>query len=144
MPHEGAADRSGQQRDHGAGDLPRCARSWTRSWWRACGGRCARSLPTTWQAYGEATIEAVAPLRLRSGPTSSCTGARPAGFLAGPEGNARIVGELARATGAPVISTADAMVEALRHSGVRSTAVVTPYLPSVNQGLTRYVQAGGV
>jgi maleate cis-trans isomerase len=43
-----------------------------------------------------------------------------------------------------VISTADAMVQALRHSGVRSTAVVTPYMPSVNEGLTRYVEAGGI
>ena len=36
------------------------------------------------------------------------------------------------------------MVQALQHSGVRSTTVVTPYLPSVNDGLTRYVQAGGI
>ena len=36
------------------------------------------------------------------------------------------------------------MVEALRYSDVRSTAVVTPYLPSVNDGLTRYVKAGGI
>jgi maleate isomerase len=32
----------------------------------------------------------------------------------------------------------------LRHSGVRSTAVVTPYMPSVNEGLTRYVEASGI
>jgi len=36
------------------------------------------------------------------------------------------------------------MVESLRHDGVRVTTVVTPYLPSVNEGLTRYVEAGGI
>jgi maleate cis-trans isomerase len=93
--------------------------------------------------YGEATIEAVAPF-LSERPDIVVHGCTAGGFLAGPEGNARIVAELERATGAPVVSTADAMVQALRHDGVRSTAVVTPYLPSVNDGLTRYVEAGGI
>jgi len=93
--------------------------------------------------YGEATIEAVAPF-VSERPDIVVHGCTAGGFLAGPVGNARIVAELERATGAPVVSTADAMVEALRHSGVRSTTVVTPYLPSVNEGLTRYVEAGGI
>lgn len=91
--------------------------------------------------YGEATIEAVQSF-VSERPDIVVHGCTAGGFLAGPAGNARIVGELERATGAPVVSTADAMVEALRHDGVRSTTVVTPYLPSVNDGLTRYVQAG--
>jgi maleate cis-trans isomerase len=103
--------------------------------------RQPRSAPA--EVAGEATIEAVAPF-VSERPDIVVHGCTAGGFLAGPEGNARIVAELERVTGAPVISTADAMVEALRHSGVRSTAVVTPYLPSVNQGLTRYVEAGGV
>jgi maleate cis-trans isomerase len=93
--------------------------------------------------YGEATIEAVAPF-VSERPDIVVHGCTAGGFLAGPEGNARIVAELERATGAPVVSTADAMVEALRHDGVRTTTVVTPYLPSVNEGLTRYVHAGGI
>ena len=93
--------------------------------------------------YGEATIEAVAPF-VTERPAIVVHGCTAGGFLAGPAGNARIVAELERATGAPVVSTADAMVEALRHDGVRTTTVVTPYLPSVNDGLTRYVQAGGI
>jgi maleate cis-trans isomerase len=93
--------------------------------------------------YGEATIEAVARFASER-PDIVVHGCTAGGFLAGPEGNARIVAQLERATGAPVVSTADAMVEALRLSGVRRTAVVTPYLPSVNEGLTRYVEAGGI
>jgi maleate cis-trans isomerase len=93
--------------------------------------------------YGEATIEAVAPF-VSERPDIVVHGCTAGGFLAGPAGNARIVAELERVTGAPVVSTADAMVEALRYSQVRSTTVVTPYLPSVNEGLTRYVEAGGI
>jgi maleate cis-trans isomerase len=58
--------------------------------------------------YGEATIEAVAPF-VSERPDIVVHGCTAGGFLAGPEGNARIVEQLARATGAPVISTADAM-----------------------------------
>ena len=93
--------------------------------------------------YGEATIEAVAPF-ISERPDIVVHGCTTGGFLAGPEGNARIVAQLERATAAPVVSTADAMVEALLHDGVRNTAVVTPYLPSVNDGLARYLQASGI
>ena len=93
--------------------------------------------------YGEATIDAVASF-VSERPDIVVHGCTAGGFLAGPEGNARIVGELERVTGAPVVSTADAMVEALRHDGVRNTAVVTPYLASINDGLTRYLEACGI
>jgi maleate cis-trans isomerase len=93
--------------------------------------------------YGQATIAAAAPF-VSERPDIVVHGCTAGGFIAGPEGNARVVGELGRVTGAPVVSTADAMVESLRHDGVRVTTVVTPYLPSVNEGLTRYVEAGGI
>jgi maleate cis-trans isomerase len=93
--------------------------------------------------YGGATIRAAAPF-LSDRPDIVVHGCTAGGFLAGPEGNARIVAQLERATGAPIVSTADAMVEALRHDDVRNTAVVTPYLPSVNEGLTRYLNASGI
>jgi maleate cis-trans isomerase len=78
-------------------------------------------------AYGVATLDAVAPF-IAARPDVVVYGCTAAGFLAGPEGNARIVGELGRSTGADVISTAQAMVEALGHSGVRAAAILTPYL----------------
>lgn len=94
-------------------------------------------------AYGRATVAAVAPFVARR-PDLVVYGCTAAGFLAGPDGNARMVADLAAATGAPVVSTANAMVEALAHDGVVETAVVTPYLPAVNDGLVAYLRQSGV
>ena len=94
-------------------------------------------------AYGRSTIEAVTPF-IPTKPDLVVYGCTAAGFLAGPAGNARMVEELARATGAPVVSTAEAMIEALRHSKVTRTAVVTPYLKAVNDGLENYLRTSGI
>lgn len=91
-------------------------------------------------AYGRMTIEAIEPFVARK-PTLVVYGCTAAGFLAGPEGNGRIVGEIKARTGAPVVSTSEAMVEALCRSGVKSTVVVTPYLQAVNDGLIGYLEA---
>jgi maleate isomerase len=45
---------------------------------------------------------------------------------------------------ATVVSTAGAMVEALRSADVSNTAVVTPYLRSVNDGLRDYLESSGI
>lgn len=71
-------------------------------------------------------------------------GCTAAGFLAGPRGNEDLVETLRAKTGAPAVSTADAMVEVLREAGVSSTAVVTPYLAPVNEGLRAYLEASGI
>ncbi len=94
-------------------------------------------------AYGEMTIEAVEPF-IGKQPTLVVYGCTAAGFLAGPEGNGRIVSELKARTGAPVVSTSEAMVDALRHSNVRRTIVVTPYLKAVNDGLASYLTSSGI
>jgi maleate isomerase len=43
-----------------------------------------------------------------------------------------------------VVSTTGAMVEALRGAGVLNTAVVTPYLQPVNDGLRDYLESSGI
>lgn len=91
-------------------------------------------------AYGRMTIEAIEPF-VATAPTLIVYGCTAAGFLAGPEGNGRIVAEIKARTAAPVVSTSEAMVEALSHSGVKSTVVVTPYLEAVNTGLIGYLKA---
>ena len=55
-----------------------------------------------------------------------------------------MVDKLCARTGASVVSTADAMVDALRHEGVSGTAVVTPYLKPVNDGLRAYLEISGI
>ncbi len=94
-------------------------------------------------AYADATLAAVEPF-LAAAPGLVFYGCTAAGFLAGPDGNAAMVAKLTARTGATVVSTAGAMVDVLRHEGVTSAAVVTPYLPAVNDGLRAYLSASGI
>jgi maleate isomerase len=55
-----------------------------------------------------------------------------------------MVERLRERTRATVVSTAGAMVEALRSAGVSNAAVVTPYLRSVNDGLRDYLESSGI
>ena len=94
-------------------------------------------------AYTEATLEAIEPFAAE--PLDLVIyGCTAAGFLGGPDGNARMVERLRERTRAPVVSTAGAMIDALRSAGVSETAVVTPYLQPVNDGLRDYLERSGI
>ncbi len=93
--------------------------------------------------YRRSTLDAVEPF-IAQKPDLVVYGCTAAGFLGGPDGNALMVEALARRTGAKVISTAGAMEAVLRHEGVKQTAVVTPYLPAVNDGLRSYLDHADV
>lgn len=71
-------------------------------------------------------------------------GCTAAGFMMGPARDAEIAAELARITGKPVVTTAFAMMEALRHLNVRNVALVTPYQDLVNDRLRRFVEDSGI
>ena len=94
-------------------------------------------------AYSESTLAAVTPFLTprRELVVHGCTAA---GFLGGPEGTARMTRALRDRTGAAVVSTASAMVDALRRDGVTETAVVTPYLDAVNRGLRAYLSSARI
>jgi maleate cis-trans isomerase len=93
-------------------------------------------------AYAEATLDAIEPFAAE--PLDLVIyGCTAAGFLGGPSGNAGMVERLRERTGAPVVSTAGAMIEALRNAGVLETAVVTPYLQPVNDGLRHFLESSG-
>jgi maleate cis-trans isomerase len=94
-------------------------------------------------AYAEATLDAVAPF---TGEPWDLViyGCTAAGFIGGPDSNARMVESLRERTGATVVSAAGAMVDVLREAGVSETAVVTPYLQPVNDGLRAYLEASGI
>jgi maleate cis-trans isomerase len=94
-------------------------------------------------AYADSTLAAVAPF-LAERFDLVFYGCTAAGFLAGPDGNAAMVDKLRAATGTTVVSTAGAMADALHDAGVGSTAIVTPYLPPVNEGLRAYLAASGI
>ena len=94
-------------------------------------------------AYAEATLDAIAPFAAE--PLDLVIyGCTAAGFLGGPASNARMVERLAAHTRATVVSTAGAMIDALRSAGVFETAVVTPYLQPVNDGLRDYLGKSGI
>jgi maleate cis-trans isomerase len=94
-------------------------------------------------AYRAATLAAVEPF-LAEKPAIVVYGCTAAGFLGGPEGNRLMVDALRERTGAAVVSTAGAMQDVLQEEGVRETAVVTPYLPAVNDGLRAYLDHAGI
>jgi maleate cis-trans isomerase len=94
-------------------------------------------------AYADATLDAIEPFAAEPWDLV-IYGCTAAGFLGGPDSNARIVERLRERTGAAVVSTADAMVGVLRGAGVSETAVVTPYLQPVNDGLRGYLEFSGI
>ncbi len=93
--------------------------------------------------YRASTLDAIEPF-LTQKPELVVYGCTAAGFLGGPDGNALMVEALRERTGATVVSTAGAMEEVLAHEGVRETAVVTPYLPAVNDGLRSYLDHAAI
>jgi maleate cis-trans isomerase len=90
--------------------------------------------------YRVSTLDAIEPF-LKQKIDLVIYGCTAAGFLAGPEGNSAMVERLAARTGVETISTASAMITTLAQDGVTNTAVVTPYLAAVNDGLRRYLAA---
>ncbi len=71
-------------------------------------------------------------------------GCTAAGFIMGPAADAALAGDLARATGHPVVTTARSMVLALEDSQARRVAVVTPYTEAVNRQLTAFLEDSGI
>jgi maleate cis-trans isomerase len=94
-------------------------------------------------AYADATLDAIEPFAAEQFDLV-IYGCTAAGFLGGPAGNASMVEKLRARTGAAVVSTAGAMVDVLRDTGIVNTAVVTPYLKPVNDGLRAYLESSGI
>jgi maleate cis-trans isomerase len=71
-------------------------------------------------------------------------GCTTAGFLSGPAGDRDMQKALADAMGAPAVTTASSMAEAMQRAGVSHPAIVTPYLEASNQGLKSFLAAKGI
>jgi maleate cis-trans isomerase len=94
-------------------------------------------------AYAEATLDAFAPFAAEPWDLV-IYGCTAAGFLGGPNSNAGMVARLRERTRAIIVSTAGAMIDALRAACVSETAVVTPYLQPVNDALRDYLESSGI
>lgn len=71
-------------------------------------------------------------------------GCTAAGFMMAPARDADIARELARITGRPVVTTANAMMAVLRDLDAQRIALVTPYQDVVNERLRKFVEESGV
>ena len=69
-------------------------------------------------------------------------GCTAAGFIMGPQADARLARDLEQATGKRVVTTARAMVQVLRDRG--DIAVVTPYPDEVNRRLAAFLEKSGI
>ena len=95
-------------------------------------------------AYRDGAIELARQHFARDDFDLIAYGCTAAGFIAGPAGDAELSRQLSQATGLPVVTTARAMVNALRHDRAKRVAVVTPYLDAVNTQLTAFLEHGGI
>jgi len=65
-------------------------------------------------------------------------------FIKGPEWNKKIIEKLERKTKIPVITTAGAMVEALKAMGMGKVSVTTPYVKVTNDSLAAFLESNGI
>jgi maleate isomerase len=66
------------------------------------------------------------------------------GAVLGAEGEARLIANIARETGAPVVSTNDAVGEAIAKLGRRRIALLTPYVDELNQAIRAGLEGRGL
>ena len=71
-------------------------------------------------------------------------GCTAAGFISGPAADAELARQIGDLCGAPVVTTAGAMVDELVATGARRVGLVTPYSDTVNVGLVAYLEAFGL
>ena len=93
--------------------------------------------------YRESTLKTVAPL-IGDGVDLVIYGCTSAGFLAGPAGNDEFVAALHDLVKAPVVSTANAMIECLKDAHASNIDLLSPYIGWKNQKLIDYLNAYGV
>ena len=99
--------------------------------------------PADLPAYLAHTVE-LARTFATAGTDLIAYGCTAAGFMAGPQRDAEVAAEISGLTGKPVVTTASAMTAALRELGARHVTVVTPYLDTVNERLTAFIEASGI
>lgn len=105
---------------------------------RIAGGR--EGTPETLHSMEEEGRRAAGPLAMVQ-PDVVVYACTSGSFFEGPEWNGRICRELTAITGAPTVTTAGAMVAALRATGQRRIDLVTPYVSLTNERLKTFLGA---
>ena len=65
-------------------------------------------------------------------------------LIKGKEWEARLVGDLSKATGIPAISTGGAVVDAIRALGIKHVGVATPYVDEINRLEKKFLEDCGI
>lgn len=97
----------------------------------------------TLPAYKQAAVELSAQF-VPGGIDVLAYGCTAAGFILGPAGDRDIAQQLQQSAGAPVITTARAMMVALGNAGARRISLLTPYAQEVNDRLRAFLGAEGI
>jgi maleate isomerase len=92
----------------------------------------------TWLAEN-GDIPAAATRLMRYHPNVFAYYCTTVSFVRGVAGDEDLKRRVQEATGIPCTTTSTAIVQALHRLGIRRVAVASPYLPDVNQALTRYL-----
>ena len=71
-------------------------------------------------------------------------GCTSSSFFEGPQGNDRVMRELAAVVKAPAVTAAGAMADCLKANGIRRVNVVTPYVATTNERLRQFLAACGI
>jgi maleate isomerase len=66
------------------------------------------------------------------------------GAVVGADGEAALIGNIARETGAPVVSTNDAVGRAIERQGRKRIAVLTPYVDELNHAIQAGLERRGL
>ena len=88
-------------------------------------------------------VPAAAQLLAHARVDAVCYGCTAGGFLKGPAYDAALAAEVTKTTGIPATVTSAAVVDALRHLGVRRVSVASPYEAWLNAKLQDYLKASG-
>jgi maleate cis-trans isomerase len=108
---------------------------------RIAGGR--HGTPETLRGMEEEGRRAAEPLAMTE-PDVVVYACTSGSFFEGPQWNDKICRDLTEITKAPTVTTAGAMVAALRSSGRRKVDLVTPYVALTNERLKAFIEAHGV
>ncbi|MCV7149901.1 maleate cis-trans isomerase family protein [Mycolicibacterium pyrenivorans] len=88
-------------------------------------------------AHCVADISAVSPLVTAYACTSGS-------FVGGPAGEQALVASMLAAGAPAALTTSGALLDALRHMGIRRLAIATPYTADLTVGLTAYLGEAGI
>jgi maleate isomerase len=89
-------------------------------------------------------LDAAASLLADAAPDLMVFGCTSASFMGGKGADRAIAQRIQDKTGIPAVTTSTAVLEALRHLGARSVAILTPYVAEINGRVRVFCEQNGV